>query len=210
MHNILRKDHVIGVLTWLKQHNDYYRNIDINENWCSSVSDDGLSQILIQEGDPDANCVKEHDTQEQSTSQSMDNENSFQNEVMQQFCKFHTNDITTHPESQCNNKEDNHHEDTTESDTELAEDQAAINQRQELTGDALPTVIQIDNMENNIYQCAPGDNNIPKYILPDNDFEILAFPDLFPYGHEAYHSEERQVNLTIQKNFQQCLLNVDI
>ena len=65
-------------------------------------------------------------------------------------------------------------------------------------------------MENNIYQCAPGENNIPKYVLLDNDFEILAFPDLFPYGHGAYHSEERQVNLPIWKYFQQCLLNVDI
>ena len=96
-----------------------------------------------------------------------------------------------------------------ELDTELAEDQAAINWRQELTGDALPTVIQID-MENNIYQCAPGENNIPKYVLLDNDFEILAFPDLFPYGCGAYHSEERQVKLPIWKYFQQCLLNVDI
>ena len=64
-------------------------------------------------------------------------------------------------------------------------------------------------MENNIYQCAPGENNIPKCVLMDNDFEILAFSDLFPYGSGAYHSEERQVKLPIQKNFQHCLLNVD-
>ena len=44
----------------------------------------------------------------------------------------------------------------------------------------------------------------------DNDFEILAFPDLFPYGCGAYYSEERQVKLPIRKYFQQCLLNVDI
>ena len=69
MYDAIRKDHVIGALTWLKQHNDHYKDIDINENWCSLVSDDGLSQILIQEGDPDANCVKGHDTQEQSNSQ---------------------------------------------------------------------------------------------------------------------------------------------
>ena len=74
----------------------------------------------------------------------------------------------------------------------------------------MPTVIQIDNMENNIYQCAPGENNIPKYVLLDNDFEILAFPNLVPYGSDAYHSEERQVNLPIWKYFQQRLLNVDI
>ena len=65
-------------------------------------------------------------------------------------------------------------------------------------------------MENNIYQCAPGENNIPKYIFLNNDFEILAFPGLFPDGCGAYHSEERQVKLPIRKYFQQRLLNVYI
>ena len=70
-------------------------------------------------------------------------------------------------------------------DTELAEEQIAINHRQELTGDPLPSVVQFENLENQIYQCAPGEYNIPKYILLDNDFEILAFPDLFPYGNDG-------------------------
>ena len=64
-------------------------------------------------------------------------------------------------------------------DTELVEEQAAVNCRQELTGDPW-TVVQFENLENQIYQCAPGENNILKYILLDNDFEVLAFPDLFP------------------------------
>ena len=100
----------------------------------------------------------------------------------------------------------------TESDdegTELIEDQAAINHRQELTGDPLPSVLQIENIENQIYQCAPGENNIPKYMLLDNDFEVLAFPDLFPYGSGGYHNSHRKVKLTIRKYFHQCLLNVD-
>ena len=62
---------------------------------------------------------------------------------------------------------------TTELDTELAEDRQLSTEDKNLTGDPLPTVIQIDNMEKNIYQCAPDENNIPKYILLDNDFEIL-------------------------------------
>ena len=65
-------------------------------------------------------------------------------------------------------------------DMELAEEQAAVNCRQELTGDPLPSVLQFENLENQIYQCVPGENNIPKYMLLDNDFEVLAFPDLFP------------------------------
>ena len=97
----------------------------------------------------------------------------------------------------------------TDKDTELAEEQIAINHRQELTGDPLPSVIQFENLENQIYQCAPGVYNIPKYILLDNDFEVLAFPDLFPYGSGGYNSANRKVKLPIRKYFQQCLLNVD-
>ena len=94
-------------------------------------------------------------------------------------------------------------------DMELVEDQAAVNCRQELTGDPLPSVLQFENLENQIYQCAPGEDNIPKYMLLDNDFEALAFPDLFPYGGGGYHSSHRKVKLPIRKYFQQHLLNVD-
>ena len=73
----------------------------------------------------------------------------------------------------------------------------------------LPSVVQFENLENQIYQCAPCENNIPKYILLDNDFEVLAFPALFPHGGGGYHSAHRKVKLPIRKYFQQCLLNVD-
>ena len=73
----------------------------------------------------------------------------------------------------------------------------------------MPSVVQFENLENQIYQCAPGENNIPNYILLDNDFEVLAFPDLFPYGGGACHSAHRKVKLPIRKYLQQCLLNVD-
>ena len=94
-------------------------------------------------------------------------------------------------------------------DTELVEDQAAVNCRQQLTHDLLHSVVQFENLENQIYQCAHGENNIPKYILLGNDFEVLAFPDLFPYGGGGYHSAHRKVMLPLRKYFQQCLLNVD-
>ena len=94
-------------------------------------------------------------------------------------------------------------------DTELVEEQVAVNHRQELTGDPLPSVVQFENLENQICQCAPGENNIPKCILLDKDFEVLAFPDLFPYGGGGYHSANRKVKLPIRKYFQQCLLNID-
>ena len=73
----------------------------------------------------------------------------------------------------------------------------------------MPSVVQIDNLENVVFNCAPGENNIPKYILLDEQFEELAFPDLFPYGYGAYHSRKSECHLPIRKYFQQRLLNVD-
>ena len=73
----------------------------------------------------------------------------------------------------------------------------------------MPSVIQIDNLEKEIYQCAPGENNTPKYMLLDDNFEVLAFPDLFPYGKGGYMSAERPIKLGIRKYFQQRLLNCD-
>ena len=99
----------------------------------------------------------------------------------------------------------------TESDdenTNLPEEQFAVNCRHELTGDPLPSVVQLENLENQICQCAPRENNILTYILLDDDFEVLAFPDVFPYGGCGYHSANRKVKLPIRKYFQECLLNV--
>ena len=59
------------------------------------------------------------------------------------------------------------------------------------------------------YQCVPGQNNTLKYILLDNDFEVLALPDLFPCGGGGYHSVHRKVKLPIKKYFHKYLLNVD-
>ena len=100
-------------------------------------------------------------------------------------------------------------EPNSDDERELTEDQAAINKRQDTTGDDLPSVVQIDNLEKEIYQCAPGENNTPKYMLLDDNFEVLAFPDLLPYGKGGYMSAERPIKLGIRKYFQQRLLNCD-
>ena len=104
---------------------------------------------------------------------------------------------------------ENNKNDDKESDNELQEEQAALDCKQELTGDALPSAVQIENLENRVYQCAPGEDNMPKYMLLDEDFEVLAFPDFFPYGEGGYYSEWT-TKLPIWKYFQQHLLNVDI
>ena len=87
------------------------------------------------------------------------------------------------------------------SDENSEEDQGAVDLRQQLTGDTLPIVVQIDNLENQIYQYAPGEHNIPRYILLDKDFEVLAFPDLYQDGTGVYHSQNGPENLAFRKYF---------
>ena len=93
-------------------------------------------------------------------------------------------------------------------DSELLGDQIALERKENLTGHVLPSMLQFENLENSIFQCAPGQNNIPRYILLDDEFEVLVFPDLFPLGHFSYYSEQRSVKLPLQKYFQQRL-NID-
>ena len=159
MYDTICRDHVISTITWLKQHNSHYRDITLNKHWYSDIVSRQLSVQLDESGN--------HITV---------NENAVLNQSLK-------NDIS----KETPNKDDNQELCTTQiestnvdtidtesdEDTELTEEQIAINHRQELTGDPLPSVIQFENLENLIYQCAPGENNIPKYILLGNDFEVF-------------------------------------
>ena len=196
MYDMICRDHVISAITWLKEHNSHYTDIKLNEHWCSDIASRELS-VHLDESD---NHITVHE--DAVLNQSLKNKNISKEKLNtdgnQQQC-------TTQIESTNVGMIDT----DTDEDTELAEEQIAVNHRQQLTGDPLPNVVQFVNLENQIYQCASGENNIPKYILLDNDFEVLAFPDLFPYGSGGYHSANRKVKLPIRKYFQQCLMHVD-
>ena len=47
MYDVVQKDKVIGALTWLKQHNNYYNDIPIDRNWYSMVDDSDIPSILL-------------------------------------------------------------------------------------------------------------------------------------------------------------------
>ena len=196
IYDIICRDHVISAITWLKEHNCHYIDIKLNEHWYSDIASKELS-VQLDESD---NCITVNE--EAVLNQSLKNENISKEKLNKDDNQqLFTRQIESTNVDTIDTKSDE--------DTELAEEQVAVNHRQELTGDPLPSIVHFENLENQIYQCAPGENNIPKYILLDNDFEVLAFPDLFPYGSGGYHSANRKVKLPISKYFQQCLLNVD-
>ena len=196
MYDMICRDHVMSAITWLKEHNFHYENITLNKHWYSDIAAGDFS-LQLDESD---NRITMNEDIAHKQSQNMTDISKVTQQTDNMQVPYTTEITSTNVENI--NMQNNE-------DTEEAEEQIAINRRQELTGDPLPTVVQYEHLENQIYQCAPGENNIPKYILLDNDFEVLAFPDLFPYGSGGYHSANRKVKLPIRKYFQQCLLNID-
>ena len=198
MYDMIHRDHVISAITWLKEHNSHYAAIELNEHLYNDITAKELS-VQIDEND-NLITMTEDDVLDQPLQKENTSTDVLNTEDNQQLC---TKQIESkNVESMSTESEDE--------DSELVEEQAAVNHRQELIGDPLPSVLQFENLENQIYQCAPGENNILKYMLLDNDFEVLTFQDLSPYGGGGgYHNARRKVKLPIRKYFQQCLLNVD-
>ena len=127
---------------------------------CQFQIDENENHITVTE-----NAVLDQTLQKENTSKDKLNKEDNQQLFMKQIESTHEKTMNTRSDDE---------------DTELVEDQAAVNHRQQLIGDPLPSVVQFENLGNQIYQCAPGENNIPKYILLDNDFEVLAFLDPVP------------------------------
>ena len=197
MYDMIHRDCVISVITWWKEHNSHYADIKFNQHWYSDIASRKLS-VQLDESDCDITVAEDAVLNQSLQNENISKEKLNQDDKQQLF----TRQIESTNVEIVDTKSD-------DKDTELAEEQVAVNCRQELTGEPLPSVVQFENLENQIYQCAPGENNIPKYILLDNDFEVLAFPDLFPYSGGGYHSANRKVKLPVRKYFQQHLLNVD-
>ena len=85
---------------------------------------------------------------------------------------------------------------------ELVEDQKATDANTQLTGRPTSNILQFENIEQEVYTCAPGENNVPCYMLMDDEFEVLAFPDMFPYGVGGYStSGHRKTKLSMRKYF---------
>ena len=171
----------------MKEHNSHYVDIKLNEHWYNDIAAKELS-LQLDENDNHItiteDAVLHQSLQKENTSRDKLNKEDNQQLFTKEMESTNVETIDTESDNE---------------DTKQFEEQVAVNHRQELTGDPLPSVAQFENLENQIYQCAPWENNIPKYILLDNDFEVLAFPDLFPYGSGGYHSANRQVKLLIRK-----------
>ena len=140
MYDMIHRDHVISAITWLKEHNSHYADIELNEHWYNDIAAKELS-IQIDENDSHITMTEDDifDQPLQKENTSTDKLNTKDN---QQLC---TRQIKSTNVETIDFQSD-------DEDSELAEEQVVVNHRQELTGDPLPSVVQFDNLENQIYQ----------------------------------------------------------
>ena len=130
MYDMICRDHVVSAITWLKEHNSHYTDIKLNEPWYSDIASRKLS-VQLDESD---NCItiNEHAVLNQSLQNENISKEKLNTDDNQQLCTTQiesTNLDTIDTES--------------DEDTELAEEHIAVNHRQELTGDPLPSVVQL-------------------------------------------------------------------
>ena len=149
----VQKDKVIGTLTCLKQHNNYYNDIPINRNWYSMVEDNDIPTILLDNQDTDdikINCTKcKSEINHSNINGLCDtlenceiNKSTGESDAHMMQDKIHENNVAD--------------ENVSENDNELLEDQAALDRRQNMIGDPLPSVVEFDNIESCIFNCVPG------------------------------------------------------
>ena len=119
---------------WLKEHNSHYADIKLNEHWYYAIAAKELS-VQIDEND---NCITV--TEDAILDQTLQKVNTRKDRLNKEDNQqLFTKQIESTYEKTIDTGRD-------DEDTELVEDQAAVNCRQQLTGDPLPSVVQFENV----------------------------------------------------------------
>ena len=220
LYDFIRPKHVMRSLRWLKENNPYYRNVQIDHEWESKLMNDEIGDSI--------NILDVNDKPVKSQrGQKRPNPNSGESNV-ETCCKKKKNEIDTtgvhvtegvdvdmvdvegSGSHQQNLEEDDEECSLKEQleDAVFKEDQEEMQRKSTITVEPSSTCMQIDDIEEAVFSIAPGEQSKPKYILTDNDCEILSFPNMLPYGKCGYDvSCERVSKLHLRKYVNQRLLN---
>ena len=199
MYSFIRKDVVIAAIKWLKQNNPLYSSVDINDNWADEWIKSDLGSF-VNDDDKDAPTNGEACDSHQNCDTSSQDDDSDPHAV---------NCETGECEFLVSNKGRQDNSSAVE-ESEFREDCIAADKVLLTTGELPPNMLQFEQLENEIDTCALDEDNIPQYILLDDEFEVLAYPDMFPYGRGGYNTlTEQMTKLSLRKYYQQRLLNVD-
>ena len=141
MYHVIQKDRVIGAITWLKQHNPHYADIIPNDEWYSSITNSELATLVHEDAvHQERNQLEVINMNTQTHDPALDDE--------EQTHEQQSTDDILNIEGNKAVVIENTKNDDEESDNEFQEEQAALDHKQEFNGDALPGVVQIENLEN--------------------------------------------------------------
>ena len=189
MDHYVRKDKVMVAIKWLTENNPLYANIKLNAHWATEWENGEFSMFM-------RDSISELPAPDGGDDSDLDDDGVPDLDVSDAL-----GDVQEMSSSEKADKE--------LEIKELSEDRAAMERSIRTVGCPMSNCLQAEDMENEIYTCSPGENKTPLYMLMDDNFEVLAFPDLFPWGVGGYSCENRPTKLTMRKYFQQRLTNVD-
>ena len=198
-------------MKFLKENNPHYINVKIDDTWIDKLRTDSLyryvSEDVNQNIDSGANVEMEinHDEENSHGEVSKETEKQRQLKESDSCCdgyygsgevvkkKEDEGDVINVdvPDSSDNKNQNSDDSDDEKMDEELEEANLKENQKEfdrkcDITIEAPSTCVEIDDIKQVIFSLAPGENSIPKFILLDDDFEYLAFPNYFPGGFGGY------------------------
>ncbi|XP_033832459.1 uncharacterized protein LOC117379863 [Periophthalmus magnuspinnatus] len=176
-------NHLKEALKYLKENNQYYQDIEINEEWVNEFAKEEENQAQddsngnAQNSSPeDAQDKTQHE--EEKHTEEVSNNNSKQTESPDE------EDETLHDRQ-------NHciYQDSCSMPVDLGQE-------------------TLDQGFEDIINLAPAEGNNPVRILSDKDNEAKSFPYLFPSGNNTYHTP-RQHYLTLARYFNNRILHAD-
>ena len=194
----IRPEIVMNALRWLKVNNPHYENVKIDDQWPDKLEHDRLYKTINGQDDSE-NSDEDYLDEEEDT------------DLKDGYCEDRNMNDEVDGEA-CESEESDSEDEKTDEELEeanLKEDQLELDRMATVTVEGPSTCIQIYDLEEAVFSIAPGQNSIPKFILMDEDFEHLAFPNYFPCGVGGYDVlEPRKVKLDLRRYINQRLLNV--
>ena len=201
MCDYIRPQKVMTALLWLKENNPHYSHVEIDHAWLEKCKGQEISEHIFDTVQNEKMIVDNELLKMSKGGEKMGDtvtmNKSFNGENMTECHKMDDSEMKIDD----GNADDVGSSPSDNSDLEdqnLEEAQNHFDEKAEVTIGATSTCMQFKNLDDVVISIAPGQDAVPKYILMDNDFEVLAFPDLFPGGFGGFDvltPRDREINL---------------
>ena len=223
MHDYIRPYKVMAALHWLKENNDHYKNVVIDTEWLKKFEHQEICEHIIEENEGSCVDIEENRNGQGKGRDGMDlgsngggeEENSratisSEGDMVERM-DVDGGEIITNDGERHENMDDSESEKTDgEEDENLKEAQKDHDQRADITIGSTSTCVQFTDPDEIAFSIAPGQDAIPKFILMNKEFEVLAFPNLFPKGKDGKETDiPREREIDTRRYINQRLLNKD-